>query len=293
MDNKIQKLTSITLAKSAVVEMAVEAMLYEAVTWPKPGLVDPVSNRGHEDMDIFMFIKSSVGMTDYLDECYQAGAAFTANDLTELFQQIRPLGMRAEKKMFQKTNGVNTHKGALFIMGIWLAACGYAGQDQEAVTLQRLLAIEQAMTHGLVQNDLTKKAATAVLTAGQQQFQKYGYTGIRGETEAGFPLVMQQALPVRLTSDLPENELNLLTLFSLIAKNRDSNLIKRAHDPQLVKRVQTEAEQIVTNFQATGNLDQKLVKQLNQLCGDQHLSLGGSADLLILTIFLAKLFGHK
>ncbi|CAJ2233376.1 triphosphoribosyl-dephospho-CoA synthase CitG [Fructilactobacillus sanfranciscensis] len=267
--------------------LAVEAMLDEVVTWPKPGLVDPISNAGHTDMNVYTFINSSVTMMPYFKACWNLGNQFQESDLTELFRQLRPIGVTAEKTMFAATNGVNTHKGIVFILGIMVTALGYANQ-KKLNTVSDLINIEKQMTTGLVKNDL-EKASTGLLTAGQKQFQQLGLTGIRGETEAGFPLVIEYGLPIYESAQLPQNERNLIALLAIIAHNSDSNLIKRAHNSDLVTQVQTDAQQIVTNYQETGRLDKDRLEKLCDKCATHNLSLGGSADLLILTIFLEKL----
>lgn len=267
--------------------LAVESMLDEVVTWPKPGLVDPVSNAGHSDMTVYTFINSSVTMLPYFKKCWNLGYQFQGTKLTDLFKQLRPLGMTAEKTMFATTNGVNTHKGIVFILGIMVAALGYA-QQKQLTTVADLISVEKRMTQGLVKNDL-EKSSTRPLTAGQQQFQKLGLTGIRGETEAGFPLVIDYGLPIYEAAKLPQNERNLIALLAIIAHNYDSNLIKRAHNSALVTEVQQNAQQIVTKYQATQQLDRQLLENLCDKCADHNLSLGGSADLLILTIFIHKL----
>ncbi|WP_395319592.1 triphosphoribosyl-dephospho-CoA synthase CitG [Fructilactobacillus frigidiflavus] len=277
----------ITTDAETAANLAVEAMLDEVVTWPKPGLVDPVSNAGHADMNVYTFINSSVTMLPYFQKSWELGYQFQGTALPDLFQQLRPLGMTAENTMFTATNGVNTHKGIVFILGIMVSALGYATQKQ-LTTVADLISVEKQMTQGLVKNDL-ENAPTGPLTAGQQQFQKLGLTGIRGETEAGFPLVIDYGLPIYESAQLPQNERNLIALLVIIAHNYDSNLIKRAHNPALVTEVQQDAQQIVTNYQATQQLDQHLLENLCQKCAEHNLSLGGSADLLILTIFLHKL----
>jgi Triphosphoribosyl-dephospho-CoA synthetase len=89
--------------------------------------------------------------------------------------------------MFHATHSVNTHKGAVFSLGIIVAAAGYQTQAAPYATDQTL-AVVRAMLDGLTANDfagLDQKPADQ-LTAGERQYLKYGTTGIRGQAEAGF-----------------------------------------------------------------------------------------------------------
>ena len=97
-----------------IVDNALKALLYEAVTLPKPGLVDPVDQGSHEDMDIYTFIDSSVALAPYLSKAAQIGEKFKGYDLTQMFQELRQEGILAEIEMLRATQAVNTHKGAIF-----------------------------------------------------------------------------------------------------------------------------------------------------------------------------------
>ncbi|USS90454.1 triphosphoribosyl-dephospho-CoA synthase CitG [Fructilactobacillus carniphilus] len=275
----------------SISQTAVAALLDEVVTHPKPGLVDPVDNRGHEDMDVYLFIDSALSMQPYLKQCFQSGINFTGVELTNLMAQLRPLGMTAERRMFAVTNDVNTHKGAIFVLGIILAACGYAQAQAGAsdIHLTSVLATERAMTAGLISNDFSQLDHKEHLTAGERQYLEYGTTGIRGEAEAGFPTVFQHGLPALLASSGSQRERILTALLAIVANNRDSNLIKRAGTPAIVAQAQSQAEELLHVKQTTGRLDLVALQRMTDQFAAQNLSLGGSADLLILTIFVARL----
>ncbi|USS84622.1 triphosphoribosyl-dephospho-CoA synthase CitG [Fructilactobacillus myrtifloralis] len=275
----------------SISQTAVAALLDEVVTHPKPGLVDPVDNRGHEDMDVYLFIDSAVSLQPYLAQCFQTGMTFIGTALPALMERLRPLGMTAERRMFTVTNNVNTHKGAIFGLGIMVAACGYA-QAQSAGTEVQLAAISttvRGMTAGLVQTDFADLQHKQHLTAGERQYLQYGTTGIRGEAEAGFPTVFQHGLPAFLTSSGSRQERILTALLAIVANSRDSNLIKRAGTPAIVSKVQTQAQEMLHVKHTTGRLDWNALQQMTEQFAAQRLSLGGSADLLILTILMARL----
>ena len=104
--------------------LATKCLLDEVYTTPKAGLVDNRNNGSHTDMDVSLFVKSAHSLTPYFHRCIKIG--YETRHLSEdtAFKQLREAGIDAEKTMFQATNGVNTHKGAIFSIGIMCAAAG-------------------------------------------------------------------------------------------------------------------------------------------------------------------------
>lgn len=270
-------------------KMAVQAMLYEVTVNPKPGLVDPISNGSHNDMDVFMFINSAVALDDYYQACYEQGEAFQGTDLTQLFHQIRPLGVAAEQLMFATTHGVNTHKGAIFSLGILVCASGYASRTN--LNSEQVLATTKKMLVGLTKNDFKNldTKPSDQLTAGEKQYLKYGLTGIRGQAEAAFPSVRKYALPYLKQAKGTLNQRLLDTLMVIVKHTEDSNLIKRANTNEIIKIVNDKIDQYFELGGSSTTAGYDYLLDLNQYFTEHNLSLGGSADLLILTIYLAML----
>ncbi|GAA3314249.1 hypothetical protein GCM10020331_006340 [Ectobacillus funiculus] len=71
-------------------------MLYEVACYPSPGLVSPISNGAHKDMDFLLFIDSTAVLSKYLSLFVQEG--FTDNSYKDIFNNIRTIGIEAEKK---------------------------------------------------------------------------------------------------------------------------------------------------------------------------------------------------
>lgn len=270
-----------------LVSMALESMLYEVSVNPKPGLVDPIDNGTHPDMNVFMFIDSALSLRPYFEQCVAAALQFNNVDLTKLFDAIRPAGIEAERVMFKATNGVNTHKGAIFSLGILLTATAYQ-LKQGGSRLSALSKLIQKMLANLIDHDFNRSGLTSShhLTAGERQFIKYGFLGIRGEAAAGFPTVFEHAYPFLKERSGSINQRLLDTLLKIVQFADDSNLIKRSGDPNILNQVRRQVQRYF-DLGGSQTIDgyQKLLA-LNQTFKQQHLSLGGSADLLILTIFL-------
>ncbi len=277
--------------QAAVVHAAMAGLLYEVSLQPKPGLVDPISPGAHDDMTVMTFIDSSLALMGYFNTAFTIGHDFSGDDLTAMFQTLRVAGREAEQAMFAATHGVNTHKGAIFSLGIMVTAVAYATRLTGTTTAH----LQEIMTHmltGLVAQDLTALAANQKpLTAGEQQYQQYRLTGVRGEAAAGFPVVLHTALPFLQSTTGQTTQRLLDTLMQIAGAIEDTNLIKRAGTPAIT----AEMQQWVRDYFARGGSKTPAGLAYLTALDDQfiarHLSIGGAADNLILTIFLAKLGG--
>lgn len=145
------------LMTKKIVNHALKALLYEVVTNPKPGLVDPIDVGSHSDMDVFTFIDSSLALEDYLNCACKIGINFAGKDLTEMFNFLRQEGIIAEKSMLEATKNVNTHKGAVFSLGIFICAQSYAKNNN-----QNVYQVIRKMCRDLVKNDFSIKKIVIV-----------------------------------------------------------------------------------------------------------------------------------
>ncbi len=278
---------------------AQQAVLYEAVLFPKPGLVDPVNRGAHDDMDIYTFMDSGGSLYHGFYQFAQKGLLWKDSPKT-LFQRIRPIGMELERQMLQETKNVNTHKGIIFSMGIFLAATGLILQGHldsfedfpifKKEDTDKIFEIIKKMTKGLIQKDFKDIHNKSSLTHGEKLYLKYKFTGIRGEAEAGYPLIHYQIM-TRMRFQNKEQSLKfrlLEILFLFMSTVEDSNVVHRGglEALELVKR---ETKEFIKN----GGLAQKKalekIRKMNDLFVEKHISPGGSADLLIISIFLGKL----
>lgn len=263
-----------------IVKDALASLLYEVVVNPKPGLVDPVDNGAHRDMDVFTFINSSLALEDYLIAAEQIGVSFTGSDLTEMFLKLRARGKLAEQEMYAATKGVNTHKGAIFSLGIFVTARSFALKSQEDT-----FAVIRAMCAGLVKHDLGKLKKPQ--TAGEKQFIEYGAGGVRQIAQAGYPVVEKMALPFLKERKGRLNQRLLDTLMLIASQTQDSTFIKRSGGLQKLNWL----HKISLHFlklggsETTAGLD--FIKEQNKVFKQHNYNLGGCADLLIVTIFMA------
>lgn len=280
-------------------KLAEESILTEALLTPKPGLVDAKDSGAHKDMDIFTFVRSAVSLRDGFKEMFLAGA-MNEIPLNNLLSVIRPIGIRMEQEMFGATKGINTHKGIIFSMGLLLTALGrllkedqFDGERMPSLNPQdteRIFSVIMGVTEGLVSKDFADIHQKSVLTHGEKLYLEYGFTGIRGEAEKGYPVLRDEVLPYlrNRKEKLSYEETLLEVLFLLMRHVEDSNIVTRGGIESL-GYVRSTAEK----FLADGGMRQEdayeKIQIMNETFISRNLSPGGAADLLSLAIVLGKL----
>lgn len=262
------------------------ALLLEVSTTPKPGLVDRNNSGSHQDMGMKHFFASANALRSFFSRFAETG--YLTRDLTpeETFQQLRPIGKEAEEAMLKATHGVNTHKGAIFSIGLLCAAAGRLGPTHWAD--KTLLAECAAMTQSIVEQDFAGISAANAATAGERLYAQYGITGVRGQACEGFPAVQEVGLPVfreGLSKGLSVNDAGSITLLHLIAAADDTNLIHRS-DRQTQLAIRRQIEDLLKNDPFP---PLTIIEDLDREWTKKNLSPGGSADLLAMTYFLYSL----
>ena len=279
-----------TTTSKTIGRLALEAMLVEVSVTPKPGLVDRENSGAHRDMGFFTFLKSAAGLRNAFDQFAEAGfrAGREGLEPSGLFPELRRIGLIAERDMFTATNGVNTHKGEIFSLGVVSGSAGYLSGLGESLTGEGVLSMAGAVCSGLCERDFseTKKKAPDSLTKGERAYLDYGITGIRGEAESGYPIVRKTALPqlVKYLAVVPSmNDALALTLLHIIAENFDTNILSR-HDINTLREVMASAKRLIDSgagLQELRELDSEFIAR--------NISPSGSADLLAVTYFVHAL----
>ena len=249
------------------------ALLAEVSATPKPGLVDRANRGAHRDMDLDTFVRSADALAPYFADFYILGAE---TPLARLLPALRARGLEAERAMYRATDNVNTHKGALFSLGLLCAACGALDRTGEALTADGLCAFVARLTAGI-----TAELRTAG-TNGGRAYQRTGSTGVRGEAEGGYPTVRTVALPAleaRLAAGDSENDAAVFALVALAARAEDTNLLARG-GPEGARWAREQAAALEKDFSipAAAALDRAFIAR--------NLSPGGCADLLAVALFL-------
>ena len=259
--------------RNHIAEFTCRALLYEACTTPKPGLVDRHNCGSHADMDIFSFMSAAAALQPYFARCVAIGQETAQESPQVTFAALRPAGRLAEGEMLRATGGVNTHKGAVFIMGLVCAALGRLGRSAWGDVSQILRQCAD-MAVGV-----TAELQNASATAGERFYRDYGLRGIRGEVEDGFPSVRKAGLPAlekALAEGKSTEQAGCEALLAMMAVCEDTALMHRVgYDgwQEVKQRAAGLLREGVTRT-ALEQFDRELIAQ--------NASPGGSADLLAL-----------
>lgn len=262
-------------------EWAVRALLEEVAVTPKPGLVDRRNTGSHADMDIFLFWRSACALQPYFEQAFSLGRQ--ARETDGLFDHLRLAGQAAERAMLAATHGVNTHKGAVFSMGLLCCALGYLKGQAD---VPRLLDTVRRLAYGLCARDFGKSLAPR--TAGERLFALLGDGGARAQAENGYPLLASMALPLLkrlLAQGLSLEAAGAQVLVHLMARMVDTNVFARG-GMEAVREVMAQARAMADEAQRQNALiDEKILMDFDDALIKKRLSPGGCADMLALTYF--------
>lgn len=262
-------------AAGSIGRAAVRALHTELVLAPKPGLVSPLDNGSHADMDMGTFLRSLSALRPY----FRAIAAAGADDAP--FGDLAALGRVAERDMLAATGGVNTHRGAIFCIGLLAAASG----------LRRARGLRRSL------GDIVgARWGSAILAAGQgappshgsRAAARHGVCGARGQAAAGFPTLYRLVLPALahgLAATGSADAAGVQALFTAMAHLADTNLLHRG-GPAGLSFVQGEAGRFLDRGGVLQAHWRCQALALHRQCVARWLSPGGSADMLAAAWFL-------
>ena len=268
-----------------IATLATKALLYEVSISPKAGLVSRLSNGSHKDMNFYTFIDSSLALHNYFLNCFDYGQEklFSCPDF---FKDLREVGKVAEKEMYEATKGINTHKGTIFSMGILLAVLGVHLKENKKIDLKILSEKIKEMCKPLL-NEL--EDADNISTYGEKAYKEYHLTGARGLAISGYEIVLLDGINKlkNFCKTLDFETACILLLFYYMSVLDDTNIVNRASITTL-KEVQILSKELFEENKKT--LEKESIKnsmsKLNDIFIEKNISAGGSADLLILTIFI-------
>lgn len=268
---------------------ASQALLTELMLTPKPGLVDQRNSGAHRDMNITTFLDSARVLSVWFPRFVEIGYHDAHIPACNFLPSVRPAGVLCETEMLEATKGINTHKGAIFALGLLCSAAGRLLANGIALTRERICMEVARICEDLVSRDLRGNKAAA--TAGERSFQLYGITGARGEAASGYGIVRSVALPLydRLQANGTSEEMAWLqVLLHLLAFNADTNLVSRGGLAGL-EYVRGYSRQFLLDGGVLVCDGLKKMARFDDELITRSLSPGGSADLLAVTVFLANL----
>lgn len=266
-------------------ECVLKAILMEACTWPKPGLVTPISQGAHADMDIWLFITSSAAIGPCFQDCARLGEKHQGSPQS-LLLGLRNIGVGYEQRLLQSTHQVNTQRGILFAGSLLAAAAGRLCGHGETLSYAALSQSVKLICRDLCRNDFAALDQRPPQTHGEKLFLQYGVTGVRGEAEHGFPLVCRVGLPAlhqALEAGLSWREALVHTLLALMAHCDDTTVLSRGGHIALAE-LKARAQRLVAQGGMQHPDIETALDDFNAWCLQQWVSPGGSADLLALCL---------
>lgn len=283
----IRQLVPPTTLPYIIAHLATQALQAELDTTPKPGLVDKDNNGAHRDMDYVLMQRSIDTLHPYFVKLALLGCA----DALPTHTSIRDIGIEAEKAMLSATNGVNTHKGALFSMGLAVVAAVHE-ERKIAANEEQILKERNGGEDVLVSLQTTIKALAASFpdtngTHGSKaKLLSKGTTAIKGALDnarEGYEMLFAEWLPFYIERR-KEHDAHTLhkTLLRIMCDLDDTNVIYRT-DLATAEEVKQEARALLDNF------SEAALKDMDRHYTTRNISPGGAADMLSLTIFIGSI----
>ena len=253
-----------------IAHLATDALRTELFTTPKPGLVDRNDNGAHRDMDFAMMNRSIDALQPYFVKLALLGRKRAMEATNPKTEELRQLGIEAEQAMLKTTNGVNTHRGALFAMGMSVLTAAWCFErdffyKQGLCSHIEFFAADFAPTAG---------------THGNDAVNAHRVTGALDLAKAGYTQLFDNWLPAYsnyLAEDASTAPHKLLLL--IMSQLDDTNVIHRVGFEQ-AQQVKSEAQALLDNY------SEQAMEQMNRDYIARNISPGGSADMVALTIFI-------
>ncbi|BEN38668.1 2-(5''-triphosphoribosyl)-3'-dephosphocoenzyme-A synthase [Serratia marcescens] len=270
------------LAENRIAELAAMAhycLIEEVRLSPKPGLVDSRGNGAHHDLTLALMERSANSLLptffQLAQQCWKRPVDIA------LRETVGHLGRVGELQMLEATGGVNTHRGAIWALGLLVSAAAMNGECVDAYQLTR--------TAAMLAN-LPDRAAPKLFSKGMKASRLYRVSGAREEAQQAFPHIMQLALPQLLHSraaGASEDTAQLNALMAIMTSLSDTCVLSRAGLVGL-ETMQKGAREVLLAGGAGTHEGQAALSRLDVAMLSLNASPGGAADLLAATMFVDK-----
>ena len=280
-------MTPVRERSAALGRQVLQALLDEVTLTPKPGLVDLRSRGAHTDLNWALMCHSACVLQPVFAAMADAGAQSEDDDL--LRQRIGAIGRDGEARMLAATGGVNTHRGAIWALGLLVTAA--AQQGARGASLASLAPLAVAARAGALARLHDRGAPAVTGNKGELACCQYQVDGARGQARAGFPLVtgagLAQLHASRARGD-NETTARLNALLAIISQLDDTCVLSRGGETALLALQAGAARVLAAGGAATAD-GAKALLALEACALARGVSPGGAADLLAATLFLDRL----
>jgi triphosphoribosyl-dephospho-CoA synthase len=297
-----------TIAARRLARLARQALIAEAELTPKPGLVDRRGDGAHTDLSLEIMRRSALAIEPYFVQ--MALASFGAQPSQSIRQRLALIGRGAERAMLDATGGSNSHKGAIWALGLLVSALAMHddggnggkgngqgngagnGHDNRSrkggaagardITVSGVAATAKAIA------SFEDRAIPRLVSHGDEVAKRYGVAGARGEALLGFPHVVNVGLPAlrkKRLSGASEQVARLDALLSIMSSLDDTCLLYRGGLVALIAAKEGAAAVAAAGGAGSAQGREEL-SRLDRRLLELRVSPGGSADLLAAALLL-------
>jgi len=239
-------------------------------------------------MNLFTFMIGGSVLAPYYTLFAALGEANAELPPKEVFEKLRETGIQAEQELLKATDGVNTQRGQLFLLGLASGMAGFClAKGQRVPSSEYYSAVREACA-GLCERELFNLNPREATTVGQRIYLNLGVTGARGEAEAGFPTAERVGYPAfetGLQKGLNLNDAAVHALISIMSVLTDTTVLRRLGKDGLAVMRETGGEILAAGSVFTGQ-GRDLITRAHHDFSCMRLSPGGAADVLALSIAL-------
>lgn len=264
-----------------IAKIAVRALYFEVKAYPKPGLVSFIDSGSHDDMNGETFYRSLFSLRHYFYHIIMQGLS------NQSFDQLKETALQAEEKMLMATHGINTHRGAVFSLGIFCVS---------TAKLIKTKAIFSPMDlHHQIMNDWEKvleNHSTAIQSNGNIVSRKHMIIGAKEMAIQGYPIIFQLFPSFHTLFETTQciNTSCLYAYLSLLTQIDDTNILHRKGMTGLKEARQKAQEILLISCLKTR---QKKAMALHYSFSSERISPGGVGDLIGVLLFLSQLYNDK
>jgi triphosphoribosyl-dephospho-CoA synthase len=260
-------------------DLAIDVLIGEAMLTPKPALIDQRGSGAHRDLDLGCLLRSARALHAAFLEMATLAAGRQPDQV--LREQLALIGREGERDMLAVTGGSNTHRGAIWVIGLLLAARAIGG----AAATPRQIA---GLAGRIAQHE--DRFAPRLASHGLHVCERYGVPGARGQARAGFPHVVDIGLPALWSArarGADETCAQLDALMAIMSSLDDTCLLHRAGLPAL-RAARSGAVAVLVLGGSASAAGRRALLSLDAQLLALGASPGGSADLLAACLFLDR-----
>ena len=254
-------------------EITIDSIYKELNLHPKFGLVSFVDSGSHNDMNYHTFLLSIEAIKPYIME-------FISISLDSLnYKRLQSIGLNAEKSMFKATSNINTHKGLIFLLGIFVSsAINALFKDATIKTLQLNI---KDIAFNVVGDYYDKISDKKKLSNADKIFRDLKIKGVREEALNGLTTLFEN-----IQNDYDERTRYVNYLIYYMSKLNDTTIIHKTDLDTLII-VKNDMQKIIASGGFKNNIS--FVKDLSEKYKRLNISPGGSADMLVLSILFENI----